>query len=244
MDFYYTYLEGRITIEEKPKFTQRGDFMIMRSYSKYLCINVGKIENLIPPENIGIVNTFVTVHWGNQKSATRTILDNYSPTFNEEMYFKIALEKGEKDPGFFDEVRAVLKSTPEIVLYVWLDLGNGQCENIGYSKCTLSELQDQMLEEKGFYDFENKVQVKRLCRVVNARRRVVSSTLDNSNTHLNVSFWLIPDYPTEKIDVSELVKVEGDKMDPLVFKAIREGHESQPFKVHQQVVPPLISVHK
>lgn len=235
LDFYYTYLEGRIVIPEKPKYYQKGDGLILRAGGRYMVIQIGKIENLIPPETVGIVNTFVTCQWGNQKSSTRTIFDNYAPTFNEEMYFKISLDKQPNDPKFYEEVKNYLKSRSEITFYVWLDLQNGSYENIGYANCSLSELNGALGEEKSFYDFENKQEVKYKCRVVEVRKRVVSSMVDSANTHITFSFYLMPDYAPEKIDFSELTKVEGDKMDPIVFKAIKDGTASEPYKTHKHV---------
>ena len=232
MDFYYTYLEGRITIEEKPKFYQSGDTLILRAGARYLCVQIASLDNIMPPENVGIVNTFVTCHWGNQRNTTRTIIDSYKPIFNEEMYFKISLDKDETDPKFYEELKGSLKSKAEITCYVWLDLQNGSFENLGYCSCSLSELQGQLGEEKSFYDFENKKLVKYTCRVATLKKRVVSSMLENSNTTLNLSFYLMPDYSPDKLDVSDLTKVEGDKIDPLVFKAIRDGPKSEPWKTH------------
>lgn len=236
MDFYYTYLEGRISIEEKPKYYQKGDTLILRAGGKYLCVQIASLDNLMVPENVGIVNTFVTCHWGNQRNSTRTIFDSYKPIFNEEMYFKISLDKDEKDPKFYEELKSNLKSKAEITCYVWLDLQNGTCENIGYCSCSLSELNGQLGEEKSFYDFENKKLVKKICRVATIKKRVVSSMIENSNTSLNFSFYMMPDYAPDKLDVSDLTKVEGDKIDPLVYKAIREGHKSEPYKTHMAVV--------
>jgi hypothetical protein len=236
MDFYYTYLEGRITIPEKPKYYQRGDGLILRENGRYLVVQVGKIEGLTPPDNVGIVNSFVTVHWGNQKSSTRTVFDNFSPTFNEEMYFKISLEKSPKDPKFYEEVKSYLKSRPEIVVYVWLDLQNGSYENIGYMKCNLAEIQGQLPEEKGFYDFENKKQVKFMCRTASVRKRVVSSLIDSANTFILLNFYLMPDYDVKKLDVGDLTKVEGDKIDPMVYKSIKELESSEPYVSHKEVI--------
>lgn len=236
MDFYYTYLEGRVTIPEKPKYFQKGDSLILRAGGRYLCVQVGKLENIHPPETIGMVNSFVTVHWGNQRNSTRTVMDDFSPTFNEEMHFKISMDKDERDPKFYEELKNYLKSKAEITAYVWLDPKNGGFENIGYCKCTLAEIAAGFMDEKGFYDFENKAQVKKNCRVATVKKQVISSIVESSNTFLNLSFYLFPDYPQDKLDVAELTKVEGDKVDPLVYKAIKDGVSSEPWKTHTSFI--------
>ena len=200
MDFYYTYLEGRITIPEKPKYYQKGDGPNHAS--------VGSVPVRADTEDretscrlrMSALSTPSSLFTG-VTSATRpeTVFDNYAPVFNEEMYFKISLDKNEADPKFYEELKNNLKSKSEITAYVWLDLQNGQFENIGYVNCSLSELNGQLAEEKSFYDFELKKAVKHYCRVAGLRKRVVSSMIDNSNTHLNLSFYLMPDYKPDKL---------------------------------------------
>ena len=43
------------------------------------------------PDDRGVINSYVTVTWGNSSKKTKTIQDTSKPEFNEEMTFKIPL---------------------------------------------------------------------------------------------------------------------------------------------------------
>jgi hypothetical protein len=43
------------------------------------------------PDDRGVINSFVTVTWGNSQKKTQIIRDTSKPEFNEEMVFKIPI---------------------------------------------------------------------------------------------------------------------------------------------------------
>ena len=123
------------------------------------------------------------------------------------MYFKIAMGKAksaeEKLKIFMDE----LKSKPEITLYIWLDLGNGSYENIGYVKFSLKELlQSKEIEnvEKQFFDFTKKKRISYNCKVAQLQKKVISAIVPSSNTRLYFSFWFMPMVPGSESKLGEL----------------------------------------
>jgi centrosomal protein CEP76 len=54
------------------------------------------VNNILPPDDRGVVNSFVTVTCGNETKKTVTIYDNQKPEFSEEMMFRIPITKRKK----------------------------------------------------------------------------------------------------------------------------------------------------
>lgn len=235
LDHYFTYLEGRVRISEQPKYRQQGEFLVLKENGHYLCLTIGRIENLTLPENVGIPNTFVTAHWGNQVNQTRTIYDHYSPTFNQTLYFKIPISGDLNEKKAVQKMHEELKSKPIVTLYLWLDLKNGSNENVGFLRFCIGDLFDSEIQsmEKTFTDLKKRKKVSRICRVAHLKRKVVSSLISSGNTQLNFSFWLMPDSLNEEL--RQLKEHQGDKIDPFVYKAIKDGTKSELYIQYIQV---------
>jgi hypothetical protein len=52
---------------------------------------------------------------------------------------------------------------------------------------------------------------------------------------LELSFWLSPDFKPDIIRLAEIQPIEGDKIDPQIFKKIQQGKNSEMFFAHQKV---------
>lgn len=64
-DKYFSTVEGFINIDQKIKYRQSGDNVVLLSTRKYLCINIMRVENIRPAETRGIVDSFISVEWVN-----------------------------------------------------------------------------------------------------------------------------------------------------------------------------------
>lgn len=49
------------------------------------------MENIIAPDDRGVINSYITVKCGGTTKKTSTKYDNSKPDFNEELVFKIPL---------------------------------------------------------------------------------------------------------------------------------------------------------
>jgi hypothetical protein len=65
---HYPNIEGGVIIEPASaliKYKQIGDNVTLLASKKYLVIKVMKVENIKPPEAMGLVDSFVTAEWVN-----------------------------------------------------------------------------------------------------------------------------------------------------------------------------------
>ena len=65
---YYPSIEGGIIIEPSAssiRYKQTGDNVTLLTTKKYLCIRMMRVENIKPPESMGLVDSFVTAEWVN-----------------------------------------------------------------------------------------------------------------------------------------------------------------------------------
>lgn len=67
---YYPPIEGGVIIEPAGsiiRYKQIGDNVTLLSTKKYLCIKIMRVENIKPPEAMGLVDSFMTAEWVNIK---------------------------------------------------------------------------------------------------------------------------------------------------------------------------------
>lgn len=63
---HYPNIEGGVIIEPAGpliKYKQVGDNVTLLSSKKYLVIKIMKVENIKPPEAMGLVDSFITAEW-------------------------------------------------------------------------------------------------------------------------------------------------------------------------------------
>ncbi len=63
---HYPDIEGGVIIEPNGafiKYKQIGDNVTLLASKKYLVVKVMKVENIKPPEAMGLVDSFVTIEW-------------------------------------------------------------------------------------------------------------------------------------------------------------------------------------
>lgn len=63
---FYPAIEGGVIIEPAGaliKYKQIGDNVTLLTTKKYLCIKIMRVENIKPPEAMGLVDSFLTTEW-------------------------------------------------------------------------------------------------------------------------------------------------------------------------------------
>ncbi len=63
---FYPNIEGGVIIEPAGaliKYKQIGDNVTLLTTKKYLCIKINRVENIKPPEAMGLVDSFITAEW-------------------------------------------------------------------------------------------------------------------------------------------------------------------------------------
>lgn len=63
---FYPTIEGGVIIEPAAaliKYKQIGDNVTLLTTKKYLCIKIMRVENIKPPEAMGLVDSFLTAEW-------------------------------------------------------------------------------------------------------------------------------------------------------------------------------------
>ena len=57
-------LEGRVILNDLPRFKQKGEMVKFRQNARYLCVQIFRCEHILSPDDRGIIDSFVTVQWG------------------------------------------------------------------------------------------------------------------------------------------------------------------------------------
>ncbi len=81
-------MEGRINLNKKPCYIQKGEFVRYDIKEYYLIVVINRCENILAPDDRGVVNSYLTVKCGGTTKRTSTKYDNSKPDFNEELVFK------------------------------------------------------------------------------------------------------------------------------------------------------------
>lgn len=130
-----------------------------------------------------------------------------------------------------------LRSKPTITLYIWLDFKNGEYRNIGYIKFSLNGLATKRpkLIQKSFYDFQQKKMVILNCEHFELREKVISAISAGSSSNMTFSVYFMPNLNKKYVKLSQLEDFEGDKLDPIIYKAIKNGKKSELFSNYLSV---------
>mmetsp|Transcript_7155 Transcript_7155/g.13106 ORF Transcript_7155/g.13106 Transcript_7155/m.13106 type:complete len:873 (+) Transcript_7155:138-2756(+) len=148
------FAKGRISIASMPKYRQLGEILHLSSKEQYLCVKVLRVDNLLLPSERGVVNSFVTVEWGNSVKTSRTIYDSFKPIYNETFHFPIIINASLKG----DRVKRNKAIMNELVqrnfiqFCVWAIDEEGFNDSLGSSIFSLNEIQSGTGTEITFYD--------------------------------------------------------------------------------------------
>ncbi|KAL4496977.1 hypothetical protein ABPG72_002133 [Tetrahymena utriculariae] len=221
----YTYIEGRINLNQIPRYIQSGELVRYKKDQQYFCIVINRVSHISAPDDRGLINSYVVISCGNEMKQTRTVKDQMNPDFNEEMVFKIPIIKS---TNFFDKVNIVnivqnqnnvniesmrdeLSKRNEVRFSLWVE-GNQitSDDNLGIASFNISELASSFqLEEKEVIDFETKERTKHKIKVGNFTKSFISSRFDASRITISFLAFFLPVLP-ENIDLRDFSKQQGD----------------------------------
>lgn len=210
------FAKGRITISSEPKYRQLGEILHLSSKEQYLCVKVMRIDNLLLPSERGVVNSFVTVEWGNQVKTSRVCYDSFKPIYNEVFHFpiiissKLSTDRVKRSKAILNE----LTQRNSILFSAWAADEEGFNDSLGSVTFSLSELQTGKAREITFYDddFENYTFMK--VKVKSCKKQLTSPFfLGGSGSFIYFEVYLLYDHEADI--VFEDIPVWEDKEDLL-----------------------------
>jgi hypothetical protein len=199
-----------------PMFNHSTPYVQYKSNKSYLFIEIGRASNILVPDNIGIVDSYVEVEWNSQTQRTSVAKDSYSPNFGEQLLFKIHTiskikrydmisnrENLAKDPSlrdkfynlnkdYFAELRDILYEGSQIDISVWLENFGKSQELSGTCNILLSEYRDLDTDVFIKYDWLGERQVELKCYTKSANLKCHNASKPNSNMTLSVTIGLLP----------------------------------------------------
>ncbi|EGR30333.1 hypothetical protein IMG5_134820 [Ichthyophthirius multifiliis] len=216
----YATVDGRINLNEIPRYIQQGELVRYSSEQLHLCIIVNRVNNIMAPDDRGVINSYVQVQCSNEIKRTRTLCNNFNPDFGEEMIFKIPLLNNKslfsqsnksKDKEYeykLEALRDELQKRSEIKFQLWVE-GDSITygDNLGQVSFNLSEIgstQTQIeVQDKSVMDFLKKQIKTYKIKSANFTKNFTSSRFDASRINITFSVFFLPQLP-EKIDLRDL----------------------------------------
>jgi hypothetical protein len=176
------------------------------------------------------------VDWNGKRKRTRTIFDNYSPSFNEEIFYKIPIQggglkdkKGELRPEGLKQLAKTLESHNEIYVSVWIDPKNGVFEFIGQAVINLKELNKGVKKTLKFYDRKKKKECEQEIRQVNVQCKLVSGFNKEMNTSVNLELMLFPFLNEQDFTFEEISRKSGTRINPLIQGILEKETDSDNY---------------
>lgn len=79
----YITVEGRVSLNNIPRFKQKGELIRFKKNERYLIVLVNRVESVMAPDDRNRIDSFVSVNWGGNEKFTQTFYDSNQPDFNE-----------------------------------------------------------------------------------------------------------------------------------------------------------------
>lgn len=83
----YVILEGRVNLNNMPRFKQKGELIRFKKNERYLIVLVNRVESVMAPDDRNRIDSFVSVNWGGNEKFSQVFYDSNQPDFNEVFYF-------------------------------------------------------------------------------------------------------------------------------------------------------------
>ena len=228
-------VKGKIFIPKLPKYSQCGELIQLRSDEQYLYLKILRVDNVVLPNDKGIVNTFVGINWGGYNKRTKTAFKTYKPIFDDTFYFPITVSSGLTTSERIKSIQQELHQNPCVSLNFWAIDEQLSNDSLGSCNIFVNELQSAKVREFEFFDEKtNKNQMFKI-RVASEKKRLQSPFLEdqvNSNVYYELGVLFEDE---KKLYYEDLPKDKKDKLPPdyqelkehWVLKA-REMRESFP----------------
>ncbi|CAD8197148.1 unnamed protein product [Paramecium octaurelia] len=217
---YLAIIEGRVNLNKVPRYSQNGELNTYIPQQYYLVVTINRLNNILSPDDRGVINTYLTVAWRDQAKTTRMIKNDPNPSYNEELYFRIPILRREKtfediinqktdQDLLVDALREELKSRPDITIQLWLD---GQDilsdESLGYCRVFLSEIQKASKFKKTLLTDDNR-RFQFETREATFTKKFESGLFNVSHIQITFQAFFAPDLP-EELNLDEFCEVPDD----------------------------------
>ncbi|KRX11165.1 C2 domain [Pseudocohnilembus persalinus] len=218
----YASVEGRINLNKRPLYSQKGELVRYDLEDYYLCVLITRCENILAPDDRGVINSYITVKCGGTTKKTSTKYDNAKPDFNELIVFRIPIIKqnsifkqneAKYQQNINEQIRDWLKRNNQIHFHLWLDGEDIMSDdNLGFTTCNISDIETQRapLEPKQFVNYKNQKRHNFLTRVLTQTGKFQSSRAEIGNIILSYQVYFTPDLQTT-IDLKDFIGNNKDQ---------------------------------
>ena len=162
-------------------------------------------------------------------------MDNYSPSFNEDIFYKIPLQgglktgKGELRPEALKQLGRTLEAHNEVQISVWIDPRNGVFEFIGQAKVKLKELSKGLKKSLTFYDRKKKKECRQDTRQVEIQCKLVSGFNKEMNTSVSLELVMFPFLDESEFTFGEVPSKSITRINPLVHGLLERKFDSEAY---------------
>lgn len=88
----YVILEGRVNLNNMPRFKQKGELIRFKKNERYLIVLINRVESVMAPDDRNRIDSFVSVNWGGNEKFSQVFYDSNQPDFNEVIFFIFVLK--------------------------------------------------------------------------------------------------------------------------------------------------------
>jgi len=194
---YPVIVQGFVTLDNKPRYKQTGQNVMLFSNKKYLVIKIMRVENIRPAETRGIVDSFISVEWSGMNQRTRTVKENNNPSFNEFLYFPVPLQQDWLDniEENILKINEELSSKNEVSFNLMIEGDDNTYDNFGIGYFYLSEIKGGKKMQEKYFAEDLKKEHNYLSEKYTGKIKLVSAFSQSNNTFLHFEAWFLENFP-------------------------------------------------
>ena len=206
-ELYPITVEGLVSIDNKPKYKQIGQNVMLLSSRKYLVLKIMRVENIRPAETRGIVDSFISVEWCGMNQRTRTVKENNNPSFNELLYFQVPIQEEwlNNIDKYLLKINEEHATKNEVSFNLMIEGDDNTYDNFGIGYFYLSEIKGGNKMQEKFYAEDLKQEKKYLSEKYTGKIKLVSAFSQSNNTFLHFEAWFLENFPPQ-VDFGEKKK--------------------------------------
>lgn len=204
---YPITVQGFVSIDNKPKYHQSGQNVMLLSTKKYLVIKVMRVENIRPAETRGIVDSFISVEWCGINQRTKTVKENNNPSFNEFLFFLVPLpdEWLANIDKYLLKINEEVLSKNEVSFNLMIEGDDNTYDNFGIGYFYLSEIKGGNKMQEKYFAEDLKKEKKYLSEKYTGKIKLVSAFSQSNNTFVHFEAWFLDNFPPS-VDFGEKKK--------------------------------------
>ncbi|CEL97888.1 unnamed protein product [Vitrella brassicaformis CCMP3155] len=166
-------VEGKVAVENKPRYRQIGSVMEMDNDKIYVIVKVVKIDQLHTSDEADHIDSYVEVTFDGMANRSRHVVDSLSPTYQHELSFVVNLRNTERISA--EEVQ----NKGPVHIDVWGNsTGDVSNEHLGWTTIYLNEVlftpdgKPREMEERKFYNNMTRNEEEYDTRVFHGKKRL------------------------------------------------------------------------